>query len=229
MDSQFEISNISVLQKYIENGRVDYSKLKNDPWLNENIKKIQTTDISSLNIDEQFAFWLNAYNLLTIKSVCNELENNPAWKGNMSLIAKLRFFILRKHEVAYRKLSLYHIENKILRKEFKDPRIHFALNCASTSCPFLPGQLFQASNLDEYLDNLTFNFFNQQIGIDIENSTIFLSKIFKWYKKDFDKSGGVLSFIKKYWRGKTPIPANPTIKYVEYDWGINAQLNKINY
>ena len=79
------------------------------------------------------------------------MEKKPDWRGVTTVWSKFLFFILKKHRIAGRKLSLYTLENKIIRK-FGDPRIHFALNCASGSCPNLPGSLFNAETLNDYLD-----------------------------------------------------------------------------
>lgn len=130
------------------------------------------------------------------------------------------FFILRRHKIANQRISLYNLENRILRKQFQEPRIHFAINCASTSCPYLPERLFDAENLEEYLETLTHSFINDQGGVQIENDTLYLSKIFKWYAKDFGDKTALLAFISKYWEGES-LPDNPKIEYLTYDWSLN--------
>jgi hypothetical protein len=209
-------------QEFMNNGLVDYARLKEEPSLSENLDIIAHTDISTLDTDETLAFWLNAYNLLTIKSVCLEFEANPNWKGNISWYSKLKFFIIRKHLVAGRKYSLYHIENRIIRKQFQEPRIHFALNCGSLSCPFLPSNLFTSQNLDQRLNDLTIDFINDQKGVQVSGQQLILSRIFKWYRKDFKAEGGIVQFISRYWKGKTAIPNNPKIKFAKYQWKINS-------
>ncbi|MCE7735290.1 MAG: DUF547 domain-containing protein, partial [Candidatus Heimdallarchaeota archaeon] len=131
------------------------------------------------------------------------------------------FFYLRKHKVAGMKLSLYTLENKILRKKFKDPRIHFAINCASISCPFLPGKLFLPENLSEFLEDLTEQFVNNQNSVILKENILYVSRIFKWYKKDFKGHGGVIPFIQKYWKGEK-FSNNTKLKYLHYDWEINS-------
>ena len=131
--SQLSFETKTSLRKYIdEQGNVDYTALENDPWFHEQIQQIQNTDINKLSYKEEFVFWLNAYNILTIKTVHSRLQTNPKWKGNSSYLTRFKFFILTKHDVGGKKISLYTLENKILRKKFKDPRIHFAINCART-------------------------------------------------------------------------------------------------
>lgn len=145
MSPTTHFDNLSALKPYIDNnGLVKYESLKEDKWLTKQFQRLKTTDLHGMNYNEEFAFWLNAYNILTIKGVYMELERNPNWKGNISLINKIRFFFLRRFNVAGKKINLRNLENKILRKRFKDPRIHFAINCASKSCPNLPDRLFHA-------------------------------------------------------------------------------------
>lgn len=219
-----KISN-PVISKWINHqGKVDYSLLKKDQWFWVQIFVLENTNLSKYSRNEKLAFWLNAYNLLTIKGVLIELEKNPKWKGNVTSLAKLRFFIFRKFHVAGKKVSLNYIENSIIRRRFKDPRVHFALNCGSTSCPFLPNKLFQAETLDKYLDNLAKFFINSgNVWIDEESKTVYLSRIFKWYKKDFASAGGLQQFINKYWKNETIDFTKLNIKFKDYDWSLNTQ------
>jgi hypothetical protein len=116
-----------------------------------------------------------------------------------------------------------------LRKRFKDPRIHFAINCASKSCPNLPNRLFTAENLDKYLDSLTISFINDtdHVFLDSKKDILYLNPIFKWYAKDFETKGGVKRFIQFYLKdvGKTISESfkRAKIEYLTYDWSINAQ------
>lgn len=219
-----EISN-PVISKWINHkGKVDYSLLKKDQWFWEQIFALENADLRKYTRNEKLAFWLNTYNLLTIKGVLIELDKNPKWKGNVTVLAKLRFFILRKFLVAGKKLSLNYIENNIIRRRFKDPRVHFALNCGSASCPFLPNKLFQAESLDKYLDNLTKFFINSgNVRIDEETRTVYLSRIFKWYKRDFVVVGGLEQFINKYWKKNVIDFTKYLIKFEDYDWSLNKQ------
>ncbi|MCK5158888.1 MAG: DUF547 domain-containing protein [Candidatus Heimdallarchaeota archaeon] len=219
-----EISN-PVISKWINHkGKVDYLLLKKDQWFWEQIFALENANLRKYTRNEKLAFWLNTYNLLTIKGVLIELDKNPKWKGNVTVLAKLRFFILRKFLVAGKKLSLNYIEKNIIRRRFKDPRVHFALNCGSASCPFLPNKLFQAESLDKYLDNLTKFFINSgNVRIDEETRTVYLSRIFKWYKRDFAVVGGLEQFINKYWKKNVIDFTKYLIKFEDYDWSLNKQ------
>ena len=221
-----DFKNMAFFKPWInDKGLVDYEAIKKDQWFEEQVQRLESTDLAVLNHQEKFAFWLNAYNLLTVKGVLMSLERNPHWKGNTSLLNKIRFFYMRKFSVAGKKISLANIENKILRKSFKDPRIHFAINCASKSCPILPGRLFKADFLDEYLEQLTINFINNKdhVFCDKNKNILYLNPIFKWYKKDFQVKGGVREFIANYRHEIVKCLKESKIQYLTYNWEINSQ------
>jgi hypothetical protein len=207
------------LKKYIDqNGKVDYQKLKESVLLISEIEKITSSK------EKNLTYWLNVYNLLVIKGVLEKLKNDPHWSGTKSFLSRLNFFALKKFKIDGKKLSLYQIENKIIRKEFKEPRIHFALNCASTSCPILPNTLFQDDTIDVVLDNLTKDFINNESNVkfNLSENSVTLNPIFKWYKNDFD-SLGILAFLKKYHWNFPKSLENPKILFSKYDWSLNSQ------
>ncbi len=129
---------------------------------------------------------------------------------------------------------MYQIENKILRKEFSDPRIHFALNCASQSCPLLKDGLYSAENLDQELDMAATLFIRSFKGVwlDQKNRILYLSPIFKWYRKDFEESSESISeFVKKYLVEEDrqfieDDPSEMRIRHQEYDWALNMKIWK---
>ena len=215
-----------------ENGLVNYERLRSDEDFKRQIEQIEKTDLTILSYQEEFAFWINAYNLLTLKGVFKELEKNSEWKGNLSWWSKVKFFYLRRYKVAGKKINLYNIENRILRKKFKDPRLHFAINCASKSCPFLPDKMFKAESLDTLLDQLTRNFVNdgQNVNFDSENGILWLNQIFNWYKKDFETVGGVKRFILTYLNNMVDESAflNAKMNFLKYNWELNAQKQQEN-
>lgn len=230
MSPATHFTNLNALKPYINsNGLVDYNSLKEDQWLKEQVQQLKTANLQDMNNTEEFAFWLNAYNLLTLKGVCMELERDPKWRGNVSYLSKVRFFFLRRYIVAGKKINLRYLENKILRKRFKDPRIHFAINCASKSCPNLPNKLFEAESLNNYLDLLTVSFINDKdhVFLDTEKDVLYLNPIFKWYAKDFKIQGGVKRFILFHLQdaGKRIKESykRARIEYLKYDWSSNAQ------
>jgi len=214
-----------IMKKWIdENGLVDYQKIKTSEWFWDQVKIIETINLAELSKNEEFAFWLNAYNLLTVLGVLHKQENKPDWTGNITLFSKLRFFFLTKHKVAGKKLSLNYIEHKILRKKFKDPRIHFVINCGSKSCPYLPGNIVQSETLDKTLNGLASFFINSgNVQYNKSRNILTLSRIFKWYKRDFAQVGGVLNFVAKYWKGEKIVSNELKLKYEKYDWTLNSK------
>ncbi|UCE14981.1 MAG: DUF547 domain-containing protein [Candidatus Heimdallarchaeota archaeon] len=230
LSSTPSLTNLNVLKPFIDaNGLVDYNGLKEDKWLHEQVLKLKTADLHGMSYSEEYAFWLNAYNILTLKGVFMELERNPNWSGNISFLQRVKFFYLRRFSIAGKKINLYNLENKILRKRFKDPRIHFAINCGSKSCPNLPDNLFTPETLVDYLTTLTSSFINDKdhVFLDVKSKTLFLNPIFKWYKKDFQIKGGVKEFILNYLENPEKsfiqIFKSAKIEYTKYDWELNSQ------
>ena len=120
-------------------------------------------------------------------------------------------------ELGGKKYSLNNIENDIIRPQYKEPRIHFAVNCAAKSCPPMNNAAFTEANLNELLDSRTKNFINSSAN-DISAASIKISKIFDWYKDDF---GTVINFLNKY--SNTKINSGAKIEYKNYDWSLNGK------
>ncbi|RMG37782.1 MAG: DUF547 domain-containing protein [Methanobacteriota archaeon] len=222
-----EILEKVVLKPYISDGLVDYEKLKQDSTLWDLLEAIEEMDLSNLSTKAKLAFWMNAYNLVVLKAVVKRLEKNPNWKGNLSLWDKIKFFFLERHRIAGRKMNLLTLENKIIRK-FGDPRIHFAINCGSISCPRLPHDTFNEENLDDLLDFLTTEFINSsEVNYDGSTNTLYVSRIFKWYGKDFGGKQGIIQFISKY--ADRQIPDDAEVIFKDYDWTLNSINLGIEY
>jgi len=225
----------SLLKQHVDSeGKVDYISIEKAKTVKDYVRWLESFDPENLKTkNEKLAFWINAYNMLTIYGVCSQLRKNPdfAKKGNKSFFQRLRFFWWTKYKIGAKKYSLYQIENKILRKQFSEPRIHFALNCASQSCPLLKDDLYSAENLDQELDMAVTLFIRSAKGvwIDRKNRILHLSNIFKWYKKDFEKSSGsIVEFVKKYLgeedrRFIEDHLSEIKTSYQEYNWGLNIK------
>jgi hypothetical protein len=208
----------AVLAPYLREGRVDYAALERGLDLAPLLGEIAQAEVEGTSREEQLAFYLNAYNLLTLQQVLHCLQRDPQWPGPVSIAAKLRFFVLSRHRVAGRRLSLMALENRVIRRRFADPRVHFALNCASTSCPHLPGQLFVATTLEQDLEQLTEAFLNSpEVHYDPVHKRLTLSPIFRWYRRDFRPS--VQAFIARY----RDVPLEARLAYRPYDWRLNRQ------
>ncbi|MHA1672328.1 MAG: DUF547 domain-containing protein [Promethearchaeota archaeon] len=227
---EYDVYQMPQISPYLnEEGRVNYVKLAGDLWLQEKLKEFEQTSIVDLDHYGEFAFWINAYILLILKSALSRLAKNPSWKGNLSIWSKFGFFSLTKHRIAQRKMSLTFLEHEILRKKFADPRLRFAINCASASCPVLFNRLYSGKNLDAFLTGQTKNFVtdSSQVHFEPEKNTLYLNPIFKWYRGDFKMAGGIIPFINKYVGNEHQIPEKAKIKFLKYDWSLNGQKSII--
>ena len=219
-----------VLQTYVNHqGLVDYNGIAGDQTFKAYMETLKSADLTSMSRDGQLAFWINAYNAVTIDKVIK-------WKPKKSVRETLipavwtstKFFTAREHNVAGKRLSQDDIEHEILRKQFKDPRIHFAIICASTGCPPLPRFAFTEENVQTKLEGETHRYINSDRGtqIDFAENTLYLSKLFDWFSGDFKyKSGSIEAFLKPYLDEKTLafLEQGPKIDYLHYDWSLNAQ------
>lgn len=211
-----------ILTEFIEDDKVDYAGLKNNSSILDDylkaVAELRPEALDSMNRLEKVAFYLNVYNALTLKVVTDSypvksIKDIPgAWDR-----IKLR--------VATEELTLNQIEHQILRKEFKEPRIHFALVCASKGCPKLGKAPFNGESLDKQLDKKARNFINDKtkVILDRNNRILYISSIFKWFNEDF---GDVIKFIGKYLPeddAEFIEKTKPKIKYLNYDWSLNEK------
>jgi hypothetical protein len=209
----------NLLGNYVTDSGVKYAAWKNAPAdmraLQQVVDAIAQEKISGLNRNEQLAFYLNAYNAWILHEA---LAKYPTESVKDLLFT---FFITKRIKVAGEKMSFDNLEKGIIRKKFNEPRVHFALNCASRSCPPLNPQPFQGENLDVQLEKVSVAFVNSPRGVDYhpEKNTAALSAIFNWYKDDFKAVGGPLAFINK--RRTPALPNDVQINYQDYDWSLN--------
>jgi Protein of unknown function, DUF547 len=203
------------LKKYVSNsGNVNYDKIKpNKAELDaiaDQLSENRPTDKWSKN--EKMAYYINIYNVYTIKSI---VDNYPV-KSIKDISNVWDKKIIPQGKILY---SLSDIENKILRK-MGDPRIHFAINCASFSCPKMDNEVYTADKLDKQLEVGAKEFINDKNKNQITTSEIKLSNIFDWYSGDFkEDSGSVIEFLNKY--SKTTIDKKAKIKFLDYNWSLN--------
>ncbi len=209
----------SLLGKYVTADGVRYAAWKADAAdmkaIQQVVDAIASDKVSGLSKDEQLAFYLNAYNAW----ILHEALGKYPTKSVKDLL--FRFFLAQRIKVAGEPMSFDHLEKNIIRPKFGEPRVHCALNCASRSCPPLNPAAFRAPKLEAQLEKLAVAFVNSPRGVNYsaEKKTAALSAIFKWYKEDFDRSGGVLAFINK--RRHEPLPNDVQISYQDYDWSLN--------
>ena len=214
-----------VLQEHVdEKGRVNYTKLKANPEkLIAYLDLLAFADPEALSYNERLTFWINAYNALVIKGVLNHYPITSVRKVKLFN----GFFSRLKFHVAGKMYTLDQIEHGIIRTEFVDPRVHFVLVCASRSCPPLSKRAYAAETLEERLETATFNFIQnpEQVWIDRAKRHVYVSKIFKWYDKDFKEGyDGVADFLADYLPPEDAEyleSTNVKVRYLDYDWTLN--------
>ncbi len=214
-----------LLGKHLRDGRVNYQEFKNEETrLDEYLAYLETVDVDKLSKDEQFAFYTNAYNAWTIKLI---LTGYPGVKSIKEFGIPLIRTPWEKELVRLKTgvLTLDEVEHDILRPRFKDPRVHFAINCAAKSCPPLYPEPFTGARLDEQLNDATRSFINDATQYRLEGEELHVSRIFKWFGEDFDNDP--LSFFRKYAEGalKEQLESGKKdvdIEYLDYDWSLNG-------
>ncbi len=202
-----------LLSRYVSaEGRVDYAGLQQDSArLRKTIASMAATaPASSWSRADQMAFWINIYNAYTLLTV---VEHYPV--GSIMDIDKGQTWDIERTTVAGRNYTLNEIEHDILRSTFRDPRIHFALNCAAVSCPPLMNKAYRGASLEVTLEERTRAFIRSSHN-QLTPFKARLSEIFKWYASDF---GDPLAFINRYM--ETKVLAAAAITYIPYDWSLN--------
>lgn len=242
------------LRTYVDDqGMVNYEALKADrDKLDAFARRLGTLDetiYDGWSNDAKVAFWINAYNGLTLKAI---IDNYPI---KASHLRSLRFpknsirqisgvWNKLKHPVMGQERTLDDIEHKILRTQFNEPRIHMALVCAAMGCPALRNEPYTEEKLNEQLDNQAKRFVAQaeKFRIDRKDNRVYLSSIFKWFGEDFVPTYGtekfsshsrdenaVLNFVSQYLPEEDQSylhQAEYSIKHLDYDWSLNEQANR---
>ncbi|MFP4845076.1 DUF547 domain-containing protein [Winogradskyella sp. PE311] len=207
-----------LLQKHVsENGDVNYDSFKEEHIELLGYIKLLKISYEKRNLvtkrpqNELLAYWINAYNALTIDLI---IRNYP-----LKSIKDIKDpWDQRLWKFGDKWLNLNDIEHKILRK-MDEPRIHFAIVCASESCPKLQNEAFNAENLEEQLTNATKEFLSDTSKNEISQNNVKLSKIFKWFKKDFEQNGSLIDFINQY--SEITISDKAKKNFKDYSWELN--------
>ncbi|MEO1712691.1 MAG: DUF547 domain-containing protein [Bacteroidota bacterium] len=214
----------SLVQKHVSpQGWVDY-----EGFLADSLRVNSYLDLLSQNHpnkknwteDEQLAYWINAYNAYTVKLVMDhypvasikDIKNGIPF---VNTVWDIKFI-----EIEGATYDLNNIEHGIIREQFAEPRIHFAVNCASHSCPKLSNRAFTAKNLDAQLEQAARDFLADTGKNRIRPEEVELSKIFSWYRTDFNKvSDQITEFINPF----TDVDVRPdaSVEYLDYDWSLN--------
>lgn len=212
-----------LLVRYVKEGRVDYKGLKTEEAkLDIYLAGLAEVDPAPLSRDARFAFYINAYNAWTLKLILTGYPGLDSIKDLGTL-----FSSPWKKKIARidgQPLTLDQIEHEILRPEFQDARVHFAINCAALSCPPLRSEPYEAERLNAQLDAATTAFINRQDRTYLIGDTLHVSRIFKWFNEDFTPD--VATFVRQYAKGelkrKLDGIESVEVNYLDYDWSLNG-------
>lgn len=226
----------ALLPRYVHNGSVDYAGLKRNGQaeLNGYLQSLESVcrgHFDTWTREQKLAFWINAYNAYTVKLI---LDNYPlSTIRSIGLLPGAAFrqdFIpLQRLHGGNDELSLNDIEHEILRKEFQEPRIHFAIVCASKSCPILRSAAYRASTVNAQLDDAARTFIrdSSRNRFDASTRTLHLSSIFDWFREDFERAAQTLPrFVARYADDATATAirsGNVRVRFLDYDWSLNGR------
>ena len=204
----------SLLQKYVSGaGRVDYKGLKTDQDALHAYCKLLSDNPAqeTWTREEQMTYWINAYNAFTLQLIVDHYPTKSILNFDGG-----KTWDVKRIPIGNKKYSLNQIENEVLRPQFKDPRIHFAINCAAKSCPPLWNHAYTPETLDSVLETRTRDFINDPKFNTITASKAGVSKIFDWYGTDF---GDLKKYLNKY--AAVQIKPSTALRFLEYDWNLN--------
>lgn len=211
-----------LLKKHVNSkGSVNYAALKKDSIiLNSYLKNVSDNPpTASWAQTDQLAYWINVYNAFTLSLVAKNypVKSIKDIRPGISFINSV--WDIKFIKIGNNTYDLNNIEHSILRKKFNEPRIHFAINCASYSCPRLRNEAYTAAKLDQQLTEAAKEFLADTTKNEIKPDKIDISKIFDWFTADFKKNGSLIDFLNKY----SPVKINTkaTINYKDYVWSLN--------
>lgn len=203
-----------LLKKHVSaNGNVDYKGFKKDTkQLQSYLTELsQNTPQKSWSKNAVLAYWINAYNAYTVKLI---LDNYPVKSiKDINDPWGKKFFTL-----GITKYSLEQIEHEILRK-MSEPRIHFAINCASFSCPNLLDEAYTEAKIEKQLDNSAKAFVNDKSKNSLATDKVEISEIFNWFSGDFKTKGSLIDYLNQY--SAVKINKNAKVKFKTYNWSLN--------
>ncbi len=220
----------NVLKVYVNDGLVNYSGLKsNSEDLKQYLKQtslVTKEEFSKWNKHQQLAFLINVYNAQTLDLVADkypvksikDIASDAGGPWEQPIV-----------NLFGTKITLNALENEVIRKNYPEPRIHFALVCAALGCPALINTPYQSAILDKQLEDQTRAFLidSNRNSIDTNQKLLRLSPIFDWFKEDFiSKSGSVIEFVNPYFSNQATEEFK--IEYTNYDWSLNDQATKKN-
>ena len=221
------------LKTYVRDGndginRVAYGNVTaaDKAALDKYIAALSATNIGSHNRNEQFAFWVNLYNAVTVQLVLDHypVKSIKKIKGGLFNSGPWDEVVVTVNGVD---LTLNNIEHGVLRPIWKDPRIHYVVNCASIGCPNLYAAAFTSQNYGTLLTASAKDYVNHPRGVKVEGGKLIVSSIFEWYQSDFgDSDSGVIEHVKKYAEPelKEKLAGISSVYDDQYDWNLNSAM-----
>lgn len=211
----------AILKASVDNGVVDYPRIAADPRFAPYVESLAAPLPAGTSRDEQLAFYINAYNALAIKGIL-------AGQSPSSLLGRYKYFKGTDYDVGGQRMNLFDLEREVIIP-YGEPRIHFAIVCASASCPPLRAEAYTADKLEVQLEDQARKFLadTSKNYFEPEKRTARLSKIFDWYPEDFaGHSGSVQEYVAQY-VPDTEIAAALRaraykLRYLKYDWSLNG-------
>jgi hypothetical protein len=212
-----------VLQAHVKDGVVDYPAVAKDARFAAYLEQLDRVDPNALpDRRHRLAFWINAYNAFAIKGILDGYSP-------LTTIGRYRYFIGRSYRVGGETINLFDLEKKLLIPDFREPRIHFAIVCASQSCPKLRSQAFIADRLEMQMEENARAFVNDlaRNRLDRDTRTAHLSKIFEWFEPDFRAHAeSLLNYVRRYVNDPDLAADMATqpwrIEFLDYDWHLNG-------
>jgi len=216
-----------LLKSNVKDGLTNYKSIKEKPEsLNSYIDTLEKVDEPSFNTwseNQRLTYFINLYNAATIKLIVDNYPVKSIKDINKEGQGPWKLEVIN---LFGKNISLDALEHEIIKQNYNEPRVHFALVCAAVGCPKLPNEPFVASTLNQQLDNRTKLFLSEKDKdyIDENQKTVYLSSIFDWFAQDFNKThGSVLGFVKEYLPAEEAkkINSDYSLKFSEYDWNLN--------
>ena len=209
-----------VLSQHVSAGFVNYPAINKSADYHAYLSKLEAP-VKHHNSIEELSYLINAYNALAIKGILDG-------RSPETFFGKVGYFYNAEYLLNGKTTNLYDLEHDIIIP-LGEPRIHFALNCASASCPKLSNTVYHPDRLEQQLEHAATVFINDETRnyFDLETKTAHLSKIFDWFEDDFIKhSGSVQSYLALYIADNQVSAALAnnefTVEYLEYDWSLNG-------
>ncbi len=221
----------AILARWVRNGEVAYAALERDGRSQlegylAGLSGACADDYQTWSRAQRLAFWINAYNAFTVKLILDHYPVTSIRKIGWLPGAAFRQAFIPMPGLKGRLVSLDDIEHRTLRSDFREPRIHFALVCASRSCPALRSEAYRASDLERQLDDQARTFLADpsKNRFDAAANTLRLSAIFDWFRADFEAVAGTLpAYVTRYVSDPRTGAAGVRIEFLDYDWSLNEQ------